>query len=56
MITQPETFSEQEQENINRMDIALQTVPDILENLMTPDTQMTIVLRQRRSRVDLTKA
>ncbi|KEP26279.1 hypothetical protein [Bacillus zhangzhouensis] len=52
----PEAFSEQEKEKINRMDIALQTATDILENLMTPDTQMTIVLRQGRIRVDLTKA
>ncbi|PCK18847.1 hypothetical protein CEY02_17605 [Bacillus pumilus] len=56
MAAQPEAFSEQEKEKINRMDIALQTATDILENLMTPDTQMTIVLRQGRIRVDLTKA
>ncbi|GAB1304569.1 hypothetical protein [Bacillus altitudinis] len=56
MTAHPEAFSEQEQEKINRMDIALQTATDILENLMTPDTQMTIVLRQGRIRVDLTKA
>lgn len=56
MTAHPEAFSEQEKEKINRMDIALQTATDILENLMTPDTQMTIVLRQGRIRVDLTKA
>ncbi|OLP66910.1 hypothetical protein BACPU_02690 [Bacillus pumilus] len=56
MTTHPEAFSEQEKEKINRMDIALQTATDILENLMTPDTQMTIVLRQGRIRVDLTNA
>ncbi|MFP3419487.1 MULTISPECIES: hypothetical protein [Bacillus] len=56
MTAHPEVFSEQEKEKINRMDIALQTATDILENLMTPDTQMTIVLRQGRIRVDLTKA
>ncbi|CAI7727731.1 hypothetical protein ACLBKW_17770 [Bacillus altitudinis] len=56
MTAHPEAFSEQEKEKINRMDIALQTASDILENLMTPDTQMTIVLRQGRIRVDLTKA
>ncbi|WP_340968453.1 hypothetical protein [Bacillus sp. PPSBB_11] len=56
MTVHPEAFSEQEKEKINRMDIALQTATDILENLMTPDTQMTIVLRQGRIRVDLTKA
>ncbi|BDC60494.1 hypothetical protein HF326_09650 [Bacillus altitudinis MN12] len=56
MTEHPEAFSEQEKEKINRMDIALQTATDILENLMTPDTQMTIVLRQGRIRVDLTKA
>ncbi|MDM5299848.1 hypothetical protein QUF51_16990 [Bacillus pumilus] len=56
MTAHPEAFSEQEKEKINRMDIALQTATDILENLMTPDTQMTIVLRQGRIRVDLTNA
>lgn len=56
MTAHPEAFSEQEREKINRMDIALQTATDILENLMTPDTQMTIVLRQGRICVDLTKA
>ncbi|KDE31277.1 hypothetical protein P9B13_11955 [Bacillus altitudinis] len=56
MTAHPGAFSEQEKEKINRMDIALQTATDILENLMTPDTQMTIVLRQGRIRVDLTKA
>ena len=56
MTAHPEAFSEQEKEKINRMDIALQTATYILENLMTPDTQMTIVLRQGRIRVDLTKA
>lgn len=56
MTAHPEAFSEQEKEKINRMDIALQTATDILENLMTPDTQMTIVLRQGRIRVDLSKA
>ncbi|BBP93108.1 hypothetical protein BsIDN1_67260 [Bacillus safensis] len=40
MTAHPEAFSEQEKEKINRMDIALQTATDILENLMTPDTQM----------------
>ncbi|MFJ5964191.1 hypothetical protein [Bacillus sp. NPDC093026] len=56
MTAHPEAFTEQEKEKIDRMDIALQTATDILENLMTPDTQMTIVLRQGRIRVDLTKA
>ncbi|AVM25849.1 hypothetical protein [Bacillus pumilus] len=56
MTAHPEAFSEQEKEKINRMDIALQTATDILENLMTPDMQMTIVLRQGRIHVDLTKA
>ncbi|WP_353854248.1 hypothetical protein [Bacillus sp. Bos-x628] len=56
MTAHPEAFTEQEKEKIDRMDIALQTATDILENLMTPDTQMTIVLRQGRICVDLTKA
>ncbi|MBQ4840857.1 hypothetical protein IHP27_12700 [Bacillus safensis] len=56
MTAHPEAFSEQEKEKINRMDIALQTATDILENLMTPDTQMTIVLKQGRIHVDLSKA
>ena len=34
MTAHPEAFSEQEKEKINRMDIALQTATDILENLM----------------------
>ncbi|MFE5470490.1 hypothetical protein [Bacillus safensis] len=56
MTAHPEAFSEQDKEKINRMDIALQTATDILENLMTSDTQMTIVLRQGRIHVDLSKA
>ncbi|CAM5370252.1 hypothetical protein [Bacillus safensis] len=56
MTAHPEAFSEQEKEKINRMDIALQTATDILENLMTTDTQMTIVLKQGRIHVDLSKA
>ncbi|MGE6630468.1 hypothetical protein [Bacillus sp. NPDC077027] len=54
MTANPEAFTEREKEKIDRMDIALQTTTDILENLMTPDTQMTIVLKQGRIHVDLT--
>ncbi|WP_144526136.1 hypothetical protein, partial [Bacillus pumilus] len=51
----PEPFSQQQNQNINPIHIPLQTPTHIFQNLITPHTQISILLTQPTIHVHLTK-
>lgn len=50
-----EELGEEEKEKLERIEFALQAAQDILENMMTPGTTMTIMHQKGTIQIDLTK-
>ncbi|MGM7723535.1 hypothetical protein [Metabacillus sp. Hm71] len=51
----PGSLSEEEKEKLERIEFALQAAKDILENMMTPGTTMTIMHQKGSIQIDLNK-
>jgi hypothetical protein len=51
----PGTEREEETEKLERIEFALQAAKDILENMMTPGTTMTIMHQKGSIQIDLNK-